>query len=285
MSDKPDKTKTKKAEYPLNRRGMGYRSTLENGPYFKDDVQYVEPDSNYNYSYCGACAFYRSGNCMALEEDVDIIGSCDLYISMANELSLEFESFILQQMYANKSADETDETDEELEVAEEVEKYISKENGKYCVRSHQTNKNFGCYDTKAQAEKRLRQISRFKSTEFQVKFASMDEDKKIVYGIVLEPDEIDAHGDTITKDEIEKAAHLYLKSSRVIGDGHTKKAKAYPIESFIYTPEILKKVKEGSWVMAIKVSSDSIWQSIKDGDYQGLSIGALVVRKPLKDEG
>lgn len=42
-----------------------------------------------------------------------------------------------------------------------LKEYIKKVKGKWCVFSHQTNKNFGCYDTKEKAQKRLAQIKAF----------------------------------------------------------------------------------------------------------------------------
>jgi hypothetical protein len=39
---------------------------------------------------------------------------------------------------------------------------IRKEGNKYIVRSHQTGKSFGSYKSKKAAQKRLRQIKRFK---------------------------------------------------------------------------------------------------------------------------
>jgi len=272
--------KVRKAEYPLNSQGMGYRSTLENGPYFKEDVSYTDPIDNYNYAYCGACAFYRDGNCEAIEENVHILAACNLYINMFNELDLRHQQYVL---IFNKAPDEGEIVTKEVV---EVAKYISEEGGKYCVRSHQTGKNFGCYSTRAAAEKRLAQISRFKgeALQFEVKFAGADEEKKLVYGIVLVPNDVDLHEEAVNADEVEKAAHGYMKSPMVIGDGHVKKAKAYPVESYIYNPDMLKDVKKGSWIMAVKVKSDVIWEGIKNGDYTGLSIGALVRRSAVEEE-
>lgn len=282
---------TRKAESPLNSLGYGYDSTLSNGPHDKDELHYKEPIDNYNYRYCGACAFYDMNYCKALEEAVDLLSNCDAHIDMARELDLRWE-----QLYArvNRLRREQDELQdqakeasvekEDLEIVVEVGKYIAQEDGKYCVRSHQTGKNFGCYKTKAEAEKRLAQIKQFKEAEFEIKFAEMDDAKQIVYGVVLEPNEIDSHGDTITMEEVEKAAHGYALTPMVIGDGHTKKAKAQSIETFVYNPEVLKEVKPGSWVMAVKVHSKKLWKGIQDGDYTGFSIGALVKRRPYEEE-
>ena len=89
MTDKKeDKVATRKAESPLNSLGFGYDSTLVNGPFEKDELHYVAPLDNYNYQYCGACAFYEAGYCKALEEDVETIATCDAYISMDRSLLL-----------------------------------------------------------------------------------------------------------------------------------------------------------------------------------------------------
>jgi hypothetical protein len=306
---------TKKAEYPLNKLGLGFRSTMESGPYFKDDVDYAGPLENDEGQFCGACAFWRAGTCIALEEDVHILGHCYLYISMDAELSLRHHALMLRMEAEKEKTEKSEElaeyepviaTIEELEILEISRKYIAKRDGKYCVISHQTGKNFGCYGSKSEAKKRLGQIKAFKddevpvedvemlekgtligdseTKEVEVKFASMDEERRLVYGIVLEPDEVDAHGDTVTTDHIEKAAHGYMMRPMVVGDGHMTKAKAQPVESFIYTKELLNEVKEGSWVMAVKVHSDRIWEGIKNGDYTGFSIGAYVRRRPLEVE-
>jgi hypothetical protein len=45
----------------------------------------------------------------------------------------------------------------------EMHFYIRKEDGKHCVHSHQTGKNFGCYESVGQAKKRLAQMKRFRA--------------------------------------------------------------------------------------------------------------------------
>ena len=180
----------------------------------------------------------------------------------------------------------TDELKEEvfddLEIYEDTEKYIEERNGKFCIISHRTGKNLGCSDTKEEAQARLDRMKRFREKQLEVKFASMDEEKRIVYGIVLEPDEVDAHEDTVNAEEIEKAAHRYALNP-VIGDSHRTRAKAMPVETFIYNPEVVKEVKPGSWVMAVKVDDEEMWEGVKEGLYTGFSIGALVRRTLVED--
>jgi len=116
------------------------------------------------------------------------------------------------------------------------------------------------------------------SFERNVSIAKVDEEKRIIYGIVYSPDEIDAHEDYSTADEIEKAAHNFLRKSKtnavdtqhnlVIAKGCTIVESAIIKGSHEYFPN----EKDGSWYVAIKVDNDEIWKGIKDGTYTGLSM-------------
>lgn len=113
-------------------------------------------------------------------------------------------------------------------------------------------------------------------------------EKQIVYGVVLEPDTVDAQEDVITAEEIEKTAHDYLQESRVVGTSHTKPITATPVESFIapvdfniagqYGPQLVLK---GSWVLGVKVHDPKEWEKVKSGDYTGFSVGGLGARQAM----
>lgn len=290
-----EKKRTRKAEYPLNSMGLGYRSTLENGPYLLTDIDYKEPEENYRYQYCGACAFWSRGECVAMGGEVSILGSCKLYIDMARELDLRHQAYVLRLWASRKEGESGVEKSEDsqnlvtefvedLEILETTEKYIKQVGNKWCIYSHETGKNLGCFKSKAEAQARLDRMKRFSKKDIEVKIASMDEDQQIVYGEVLVPDSVDAHGDTVTAEEIEKAAHKYALTPMVIGNSHVKKAKARPVETFVYNPEMLKKVTPGSWIMAVKVEDEEMWQAVKDGKFTGFSIGALCKRQEEEGE-
>ncbi len=120
-----------------------------------------------------------------------------------------------------------------------------------------------------------------------IKFAAIDDDRHLVYGIVMEPDEVDTQGDITSSEEIEKAAHRFMERSRVMGKGHKDVAKAMPVESYI-APTAFdlggQQVKAGSWVMASKVLDDELWEAIKGGDFTGFSIGAYTRRVEIETE-
>jgi hypothetical protein len=50
-----------------------------------------------------------------------------------------------------------------LNEDESLNEYIKKEGGEYCVYSHQTGKNFGCYKSRKSAENRLKQMAKFRN--------------------------------------------------------------------------------------------------------------------------
>lgn len=105
-----------------------------------------------------------------------------------------------------------------------------------------------------------------------------DDEKQIVYGIVFEPEEEDTDGDVVSADEIEKAAHRFLRESRVIGKEHEEPAEAEPVESWLTQDDTVingQSVKKGAWIMGVKVHDDGLWQAVKKGEITGLSFGGF----------
>ena len=143
--------------------------------------------------------------------------------------------------------------------------------------------NSGEVDRKTRAIKK--QISENKiAKSVKMNIVKSNDEKKLVYGIVLEPDTTDLQMDVISEDEIETAAHEFLKSFRVVGDNHNTAAKASVVESYIATADGKmdgKPYTAGSWIMAVKVEDDQMWEALKGGDYTGFSIGGSAERVEL----
>ena len=112
-------------------------------------------------------------------------------------------------------------------------------------------------------------------------------EERIVVGVVLEPDEVDAQGDTISKEEIRNAAHRFMEEFQVSGVQHKEFAggRLKILESWIAPVSFEMEgqaVKEGSWLMTKRVVDDELWKAAKAGKFTGFSIGGSAIRKPVK---
>lgn len=102
-----------------------------------------------------------------------------------------------------------------------------------------------------------------------------DAAEQILYGIVYEPLVKDAHDDYMTADDIEKAAHMFLKDYRQIDKQHDFVSQpGEVIESYIAPVDFTmngETITKGTWVMAVKVD-DETWQGAQKGEFTGFSL-------------
>jgi len=115
-----------------------------------------------------------------------------------------------------------------------------------------------------------------------------EEEQKLVYGVVYEPDVEDAHGDFMSAEEIEKAAHVFMKDYRNIDKQHDFNAGVGEVVESYIAPTDFKigdeEIKKGSWVLVTK-ASDEIWGQIKKGEITGYSMaGTAEVVEVQKQE-
>lgn len=105
-----------------------------------------------------------------------------------------------------------------------------------------------------------------------------DASQQIAYGIVYEPLVKDAHDDYMTAEEIEKAAHIFLKDYRQIDKQHDFTSQVGDvIESYIAPADFElggQLVTKGTWVMAVKVA-DEVWSGIQKGEFTGFSLAGM----------
>lgn len=118
-----------------------------------------------------------------------------------------------------------------------------------------------------------------------VPIIKVDREKRLITGEVLVPDEVDAQNDTISAEIIEKAEHRFLANFG--RDGGTKLGVMHKkfgdvgielAESWIAKEDSVlggRKIKRGTWLMTIKVISDSVWNQVKRGALTGFSIGGV----------
>jgi DNA adenine methylase len=105
-------------------------------------------------------------------------------------------------------------------------------------------------------------------------------DERFVMGMVLEPNIVDSQSETYDADEVRKAAHWYMEHGRKNDVQHDWKPlgpdQIRILESFVAPVEFELNgvtVKAGTWVLAVRVLDDALWQAILDGRITGFSIG------------
>ncbi len=104
-----------------------------------------------------------------------------------------------------------------------------------------------------------------------------DASQQIAYGIVYEPLVKDAHDDYMTAEEIEKAAHIFLKDYRQIDKQHDFTSQVGDvIESYIAPADFElggETVTKGTWVMAVKVADEGLVRHPEGGVHRILPCG------------
>lgn len=120
---------------------------------------------------------------------------------------------------------------------------------------------------------------------------SLDEEDRKALFVVLEPDVVDLHGDTYTAVEVEKACENYNEHCRVANLFHqVETSEATVVQSFIspadFTLDNGVEVTKGTWLQWWKFpeteTGEALWQGVKSGDINGVSIGAMATAEELE---
>lgn len=116
---------------------------------------------------------------------------------------------------------------------------------------------------------------------------SDDEAERLVYGIVYEPDTIDAHGDFADAKTIEKAAHEFMLKYRQIDKNHDFVAGVGEVvESYIAPADMElngESVKKGTWILTTKADEET-WEAVKKGEFQGYSLAGVAETEVIEEE-
>lgn len=124
-------------------------------------------------------------------------------------------------------------------------------------------------------------------TQFIPVVKSVNEELQQATYIVLVPDEVDLHGDTISEDEVRKACHNFNKYCGQANLFHLAKSNTFEFaESYIAPTDIIlddKLVKKGTWLAVVQALDDKLWELMKSGEICGLSIGALGIKEDIED--
>jgi len=118
-----------------------------------------------------------------------------------------------------------------------------------------------------------------------VPIAKIAKQERYVLGVVMEPDAVDAHGEVADAADIRRAAHNFLVKGAQIGYQHQEKPGGLTLlESYLAPVEFKlgnRTVPKGTWLMAVRVNNDKVWQEVLDGKLTGFSIEGYAKRVPV----
>ena len=124
--------------------------------------------------------------------------------------------------------------------------------------------------------------------ERQVVITKQDAARRMAYGLVLVPDEVDDWKDTISKEEIEKAAYAFMRSgatTQIDADHDREAAKGFVAESWIVREgdSLFPEEPPGAWAVGVKVIDDEVWSRVESGELTGFSVMGLARREPVEE--
>jgi hypothetical protein len=126
--------------------------------------------------------------------------------------------------------------------------------------------------------------------ETSLKKIKKSDEKRMVYGIVYSPNEVDSQGEYATGAEIEKAAYNFMKGLRLLNVDaqHDFDPKAaFVAESWITkgVDPLFSSEPEGSWAVGIRVEDDALWADVKKGELAGISMAGYAAKVRKGEEG
>lgn len=126
-----------------------------------------------------------------------------------------------------------------------------------------------------------------------VRIAKIDDEQRMVWGwasVATEKGMLvqDYQGDFILVEDLQKAAHDFMRNSRRGDKMHVIKNVGTIVESIVFTSDLQKSLGidlgvEG-WFIGVKVEDDETWSAVKSGSFQCFSIGGQATKEPLFNE-
>lgn len=117
---------------------------------------------------------------------------------------------------------------------------------------------------------------------------ALDEELKQATFLVLSPNEVDLHGDIYDEDEVRKACHNFQTHCRKANLFHAAETDlASIVESYIAPSDFYlgeQFIKKGSWLQVWQVEDNEIWDLIKSGEINGVSVGCAANYEVLDDD-
>lgn len=118
-----------------------------------------------------------------------------------------------------------------------------------------------------------------------------NEELKQATFLVLSPDEVDLHGDVYDANEVRKACHNFNTYCRKANLLHLFDTDTFSVVESYIAPVSMQMgdtiIKAGSWLAVIQVSESedgvALWEGIKSGDFNGLSVQCTANTEDVSD--
>ena len=114
-----------------------------------------------------------------------------------------------------------------------------------------------------------------------------DELMQVLYVAML-PDSTDLHGDNTSADEVRKACHNFNQHCMKANLFHLVETTAFSIvESYIAPTDFILNevvVKAGTWLVNLQIHDEDVWELVKSGHINGVSIGALASVQQIEED-
>ena len=112
----------------------------------------------------------------------------------------------------------------------------------------------------------------------EIHFSKVDPDQQIVTAVVYAPEEVDAQGDIISEEEIQKMMYGFMRHYQAFKEMHEHPTDAFVLESYQAPVDFTlgaELVKKGSWIMTSQIEDEDLWERIKSGEITAYSIGGF----------
>ena len=117
-----------------------------------------------------------------------------------------------------------------------------------------------------------------------ITLAKIDDEARMVFGLVYAPEEVDSQGDVASADVIKEAAYDFMREGRAV---NVDKQHDYrPTGNFVAESWIVKAgdpdfAEVGAWAVGIKIEDDATWEEVKKGEISGLSLAGAAEAEDL----
>ncbi len=101
--------------------------------------------------------------------------------------------------------------------------------------------------------------------------------KQVTYVAMLPG--VDLTGDYTSEDEVRKAKESFNRSEQNANLFHVEMTDTFEvIESYLAPVDMqfdTVMVNKGSWLITLQIKSNEVWEMVKNGEINGISIGAM----------